>query len=403
MNSFWLLLLLPLAAGAGWLAAVRTLMPDTDDDDDFDEQQARLSKHYLQGLSYLLNEESDKAIDVFIKMVEVDSDTVETHLALGNLFRKRGEIERATRIHQNLIARPNLATTYRIQALFALANDYFSAGLLDRAEKLFLELIEQGEYQHKSLLNLLDIYEQEKEWEKAIGIAQKIKSDQSIAIAHYYCELAEEQGKHQHFSQAAMYLRKAFTYDHACVRASLLLAKVEMELGRYKQAIRSLKRIRTQNVAFFSEAILPLSAAYQALGKGKEMFLYFRNVLEAFPNIPIAILLSERIRQWRGDKVAADFVASYVRKHPSIVGLHHLVKMYLPITENEKAKNDLRILSALTEKLIAKTPLYQCSSCGFSGKTLHWQCPGCKKWSVTKPTCALEEERVDNDLLSRKF
>ncbi|HCU05218.1 MAG TPA: lipopolysaccharide assembly protein LapB, partial [Coxiellaceae bacterium] len=159
MNSLWLLLLLPLAAGAGWLAAVRNLMPDTDDDDDdFSEQQARVSKRYLQGLSYLLNEESDKAIDVFIKMVEVDSDTVETHLALGNLFRKRGEIERATRIHQNLIARPHLEKTYRVQALFALANDYFSAGLLDRAEKLFLTLIEEGEYQHKSLLNLLDIY-----------------------------------------------------------------------------------------------------------------------------------------------------------------------------------------------------------------------------------------------------
>jgi len=394
MNSLWLLLLLPLAAGAGWLAAVRNLMPDTDDDDDdFSEQQARVSKRYLQGLSYLLNEESDKAIDVFIKMVEVDSDTVETHLALGNLFRKRGEIERATRIHQNLIARPHLEKTYRVQALFALANDYFSAGLLDRAEKLFLTLIEEGEYQHKSLLNLLDIYEQEKEWEKAIQVAQKIKPDKSIAIAHYYCELADEQFKRRHFSRAAMYLRKAFAQDSRCVRASLLLAKLEMELKRYKQAIRSLKRIRTQNVAFFSEAILPLSVAYQALGKGKDMFLYFKNVLEEFPNIPIATLLSERIRQWRGDKVATDFVADYVRKHPSIVGLHHLLKMYLPITENEKAKNDLRILSALMEKLIAKTPLYQCSFCGFSGKTLHWQCPGCKEWSVIKPTCALEEER----------
>jgi lipopolysaccharide biosynthesis regulator YciM len=190
------------------------------------------------------------------------------------------------------------------------------------------------------------------------------------------------------------YLKKALSTDRNCARASLILAKIETELGHYKQAIRSLKQIYTQDPDFFSEAILPLAHAYRALGNEKAMAVYFKGVLKKFPKMPIAILLSERIRQWRGDKVAADFVADYVRQHPSIVGLHHLVKMYLPLTEEGKAKNDLRILCALTEKLISKAPLYQCSHCGFSGKTLHWQCPSCKRWSSTKPTYALQEEQL---------
>lgn len=387
MSPFWLLLL-PIAAGAGWLTATKhTFLSE-----DTDKPAAFLPQDYLKGLNYLLNEEPDKALDVFIKMVEVDSETIETHLALGNLFRRRGEVERATRIHQNLIARPHLSKPYRMQALFALSNDYFSAGMLDRAERLFLELVEQGAYVNKSLDRLLDIYQQEKAWKSAIEIAQKMRTDMRIPMAHYYCELAEEAIKNEQITEAVRCLKKALSMDRNCVRSSLILAGIEMKLGHYKQAIRSLKQIYFQNPDFFSEAILPLAEAYRELGKEKEMAIYLRSVLERFPKMPIAILLSERIRQWKGDKVAADFVGDYVRKHPSIVGLHHLVKMYLPITEEEKAKKDLRILFSLTEKLIAKAPLYQCVYCGFSCKTLHWQCPGCKHWGSTKPTYALQEE-----------
>lgn len=386
MSPFWLLLL-PVAAGAGWLASLKHHAAQDDD-----KRQSLLPQDYLKGLNYLLNEEPDKALDVFIKMVEVDSETIETHFALGNLFRRRGEVERATRIHQNLIARPNLSKTYRMQALFALANDYLNAGMLDRSERLFLELVEEGAYTEKSLLRLIEIYHQEKAWEEAIEIAHKMRCDMRVPLAHYHCELAEEAIKKKDTEEAIRCLKKALAMDRNCVRASLILAGIEMELGHYKQAIRTLKQIYTQNPDFFSEAVLPLAEAYRALGNEKAMAVYLKNVLEKFPKMPIAIMLSERIRQWRGDKIAADFVADYVRKHPSIVGLHHLVKMYLPITEEGKAKNDLRILHALTEKLIAKAPLYQCASCGFSGKTLHWQCPGCKRWSTIKPTYALQEE-----------
>jgi len=386
ISNFWLLLL-PVAAWTGWVSASGKHRLKRDK-----RKKANLPKDYLVGLNFLLNEEPDKALDVFIKMLEVDSETIETHLALGNLFRRRGEVDRATRIHQNLIARPNLEKTYRVQALSALARDYLSAGVLDRAERLFLELIDLGEYVETSRNALLDIYQQEKEWEKAIEVAQKIGlKKMKYSIAHYYCELATVEVKKGHIVQACRLFKRALSIDKGCVRASLLFAQVEMRLKHYKHAIPHLKQVRDQDPDFFSEAILPLVQAHRALAKEEELVEYLKSVLKEFPKIPIVVMLSEQIRQWRGDKVAANFVAEYVRRHPSIAGLHRLVELHLSLTEGN-AKKDLLILHKLTEKLLAEQPAYQCAHCGFAGKTLHWLCPGCKQWGTIKPTHALEED-----------
>lgn len=385
ISNFWILLL-PMAAWSGWMAASGKQIIKRDR-----HKKPNLPRDYLLGLNFLLNEEPDKALDFFIKMLEVDSETIETHLALGNLFRRRGEVDRATRIHQNLIARPNLDKVYRVQALLALARDYLSAGVLDRAERLFLELIDLGEYVETSRDCLLDIYQQEKEWQKAIDIAQKIGyKKMKISIAHYYCELAAVAVKKGHVVLACRYLKRALAVDKKCVRANLLFAQIEMHLKHYKHAIKHLKQVRDQNPDFFSEAIFPLVQAYRALSKETELVEYLKNVLKEFPKIPIVVMLSEQIRQWRGDKIAAGFVAEYVRRHPSIAGLHRLVELHLSLTEG-KAKKDLLILHGLTEKLLAEQPAYQCANCGFAGKTLHWLCPGCKKWGTIKPTHALEE------------
>src|SRR5713101_7419737 len=188
-NTYDLLwLLLPLAAGSGWLVAR------------FDQKRhaaARdLPSAYFKGLNFLLNEQPDKAIEIFIQVLEVNSETVETHLALGNLFRRRGEVERAIRIHQNLIARPTLDREQRTYALLELAQDYFKAGLFDRAENLFLELAEIRAHSEQALRLLLSIYQQEKEWDKAIQTGRRLarvagKSMDGV-IAQYYCEQAEQ-------------------------------------------------------------------------------------------------------------------------------------------------------------------------------------------------------------------
>ena len=378
LQDLWLLLL-PVAAASGWLAAAHY----------YKQRKSTFPQNYLVGLNFLLNEEPDKAIDVFIKMLEVDSDTVETHLALGNLFRRRGEVDRAIRIHQNLTARPNLPKIHRIEALTALALDYLNAGVLDRAEKLFLQLARLSDHPEISYHHLLSIYQQEKEWQKAIEIAKKMGryTDENISliIAQYYCELAEIQAKEKKGARALKLLKKALSVDKNCARASLLLAKIYTREKKYSRAIRYLKQIQHQDLNLFTEAIFPLAEAYRTLGKEETFIEYCKELLKLYPQIPIAIVLSEEIQKWYGDKVASDFVANYVREYPSVRGIYCLIKLQLPLAEGT-VKEDLHLLKKLIEGLLAKRPLYQCSHCGYGGNTLYWQCPSCQKWSTVKPT-----------------
>lgn len=386
ISMVWLLILFAAIVSA-WYLGFRTR------EDHLASQKFSLPRDYLLGLNFLLNEEPDKAVDVFIKMLEVDSDTVETHLAVGKLFRRRGEVDRAIRIHQNLIARPQLAKNYRDQSLFELGQDYYSAGVLDRAERIFLEVVEIKQYSVSALRALLEIYQQEKAWESAIQTANKLQSETKKntqpLVAHYYCELAEvahNKGLHE---KAYQLMQQALEADAKCVRASLLLAKSEMQNNDYKSALRNLKRIRTQNPDYLSESIDAMASCYEALNEEKKLVSYLLQLLEEYPHVPVVLILSERIRKWKGDKVAANFVADYVRRYPTLGGLHLFINLYLSSTEG-RAREDLLILQGLTKKLLADKPDYQCTSCGFSGKFLYWQCPGCKQWSSVKPVYSLE-------------
>ena len=266
-----LFLLLPVAAICGWYAGRRVSR----------KQSPRLPytihRDYFKGLNYLINEQPDKAVDVFIKLLEVDSDTVETHLALGSLFRRRGEVDRAIRIHQNLIARPQLAKQHRLHALSELGQDYLRAGVLDRAERLFLELVELGEGNQSSLRFLLRIYQQEKDWHKAIEIAHKLQTPSEpmhSIIAQYYCELAEQMIKKGRVDQILNYLKRAQAIDHSCVRASLIRARLEYDTQRYKESIRCYKRVIDQDPDYISEIVAPLSECYQELAEEEKLVTY---------------------------------------------------------------------------------------------------------------------------------
>src|SRR3989339_724508 len=222
-----IILTIVLAALIGWYVGRRGY-----DQHSVSRISERLRRDYFLGLNHLINEQPDKALDVFIKLLEVDSETVETHLALGSLFRRRGEVDRAIRVHQNLIARPQLDKKYRVQALSELGQDYLKAGILGRAERLFSELAEVDGSDISSLKYLLHIYQQEKDWEKAIEVAKKLESmnQESMysAVAQYYCELAEQLYKHAKISQAQQHLKRASAIDPKCVRASLLSGQIEM-------------------------------------------------------------------------------------------------------------------------------------------------------------------------------
>lgn len=358
-------------------------------------RKINIPRDYLIGLNFLLNEETDKAVDIFIKMLEVDSDTVETHLAVGKLFRRRGEVDRAIRIHQNLIARPQLEKVIREQSLYELGQDYLSAGMLDRAEKIFLDLVNIKSHSAKALKTLIDIYQQAKDWNNAIQMASKYDSltrqNMQPTIAQYYCELADAEYSKKQYDNAAEYLDKAIAADKSCARASLTQAKIRMDQGDYKNALRFLKKIRIQNPHFLSEAIELLALCYEKLGEEEKLVMYLKQLLDEHPRVPVALILAERIRKRKGDKVAAGFVADYVRRYPSLRGLYIFINIYISNAEG-RAREDLQILQNLMKNLLANKPEYQCHSCGFSGKFLHWHCPGCKQWSTIMPVHSVEEE-----------
>jgi len=377
-----LALLLPVAAASGWFMATRSMrrrsMP----------KRADLSSDYFKGLNFLLNEQPDKAIEVFIQMLEVDSETVETHLALGNLFRRRGEVDRAIRIHQNIIARPTLNREQRSLALYELGQDYMKAGLLDRAENLFLELIELGEYKAEALTQLLEIYEQEKEWDKAIGIARQYEFSTGVrtvaVVAHYYCECAEKAiQKHDHRTAQQM-IKKALTNDKQCVRASLLQGQLDVSSNDCKAAIRAYRKVEKQDSDYLPEIIAPLEHCYRATNNLLEYKKYLMELLQHFGGVTIMLAVAALLKEQQDDYAAVIFIIGELRKRPSVRGLERLVDYHLHTTEGS-ARDNMTILRDLIKKLLTIKSNYKCQSCGFEAKTLHWHCPSCKHWNTVKP------------------
>lgn len=382
VDPFWLLLLLPLAAASGWWAA-RWEQKRHPGKPEYD-----LPSAYFKGLNYLLNEQPDKAIEVFVKALEVDSETVETHLAVGNLFRRRGEVERATRIHQNLIARPDLEKNQRSQALFELGQDYLKAGLFDRAESLFLELAEVHQHSEQALRNLVHIYQQEKEWENAISVSRKLARATGIrlddVIAQYYCELAEQAEAGHDYKLAEAMIKQALSAARNCVRATLFFGRMQASQGDHRGAIRTWRRIEEQDPQYLGEVAPWIAESYQAVNDEKGLYDFLKGALDRHDSITLMAALLDVIERREGSKAAQRFLVGWLRRHPTVHGLHRLIEFKLA-EANEAARGDLELLSGMIGRLLERQQGYTCQRCGFRGKALHWQCPGCKGWDTIKP------------------
>ncbi len=383
-----LFFLLPVAFLSGWWMGRRNRRQPEKGSEAF-------SSGYFKGLNYLLNEQQDKAIDVFVQMLEVDSETVETHLALGNLFRRRGEVDRAIRIHQNLIARPTLSKDQRARALLELGQDYLRAGMLGRAEALFLELVDQGLYQQEALERLLDIYQQEKEWGKAIDAARRIERTtgqrRGVLIAHFYCEQAAQWQHKGDMKPALKCLKQALAADRNAVRASLLKAEIEQQMGRHKLAIKTLSQVEQQDADFIPEAVPLLLRSYEALGQSHKGEHYLRHLLRKHGGITPLLAVADLVRQAQGEQAAAELVIRYLRKRPSVRGLDKLIELQLHSGQGELQEN-LLILKELADKLLQEKTPYRCRNCGFGSKALCWQCPGCKQWNSIRPVQGVSGE-----------
>lgn len=359
------------------------------------EQQVGLSRKYFTGLNYLLNEESDKAIDTFVSMLEVDSETVETHLALGNLFRKRGEVDRAIRIHQNLIARPSLSSYHQKISLMELGYDYMGAGLLERAENIFKELTFSKAHKQASLKQLLLIYQQTKDWKKAISVSEKIQSDFSSKfnheIAHFYCELAEQKLQVKAHKEAVTFVKKALSIDPNNARATLLSGEIYFSLGRNKQAIRTYKNLIKQDIELLPEALEKILLSFKQLRDQKGLIDFLTFAIAQGAGTSTILLYANELQLTQGDKITAEYLVEVMNDHPSVKGLLKLIDLHLEHA-SESAQSSLIMLKSVVTKLLENKPIYHCNNCGFDTKTLFWQCPTCRSWGSVKPIQGIEGE-----------
>lgn len=376
-----LFLLLPVAAMSGWYLASRK---------DARRQRRASTKippEYLKGLNFVLNEQQDKAIELFIKMLEVDSDTVETHLALGNLFRRRGEVDRAIRIHQNLIARPTLDNEQRSLALLELGTDYLRSGLLDRAESLFQELVDSNQYTEQALRELVDIYQQEKEWHNAIKVARRLEAvsgeRMGSEVAHFNCELAEQELGNGGEKEARNYIKRALNIDPKCIRASILEARLDEQQGKYKGAIRAFKRVVKQDYEFLPEIIEPMSRCYRENDRQREFMDYLSEQVSAGAGITAVLYLTGLIEELQGTDAAVSFISSELKKRPTVRGVDKLID-YLSARSNGELSTNLESVKSVITRLQELNSTYKCRQCGFDAIRLHWLCPSCKCWNTIK-------------------
>ncbi len=376
--TYLLWLLLPVAAASGWWTARRVYCSRSGKD-------SRTTPAYFRGLNYLLNEEPDKAIDVFVQLLEVDSETVETHLALGSLFRRRGEVERAIRIHQNLIARPGLDEENRANALLELGKDYMRAGLYDRAENLFRELEENGHHVRKALENLLVIYQQEKDWESCLEVSEAlqplVKEPLGQSRAHYYCELAEQAMARNDRKAAVELLEQAVVADPQSIRPRHLQARMAREAGDCQAAIALLHRIADSHPHYISEILDDLRRCHAVRGDLTGLRRNLENFLKERFDVDVMLALADLIEQQDGERAAMRFLTARLESRPAIRGLLRLMELNATLPDATAG----RILVGLKDhlaRLMAERSAYQCTHCGYSASSLYWQCPSCRHWST---------------------
>lgn len=384
-----LFLLLPLAALSGWFLGKKQSFRRK-------SVAVNLAADYYDGLNYLLNEQIEKAMESFSRMLNVNANNVEANLMLGHLFRRKGEVDKAIRIHQDLLAKPSLTAKQRCQSLLALGQDYLCAGVYDRAESLFQELSDvYQDISEKSLQFLISIYEIEKDWDKAIDVAKQLQSKtmeyMGLQIAQYYCEKAVLAKQRGDLALALKCIKQALQADRGCVRASILQGDIEVSAGRYEAALKAYKRVAQQDRTFLPEVIERIVKCYEKINAGVALDYYLQQLLLDHPSVTLILSYANRLQQQQKTQEALQFMTQYLRQHPSIMGLNHLVALHL-LQSSESEQQGLLNLQALIGKLLVNKPVYQCQSCGFSAKSMHWHCPGCKQWGIVKPIAGLELE-----------
>ncbi|MFT9635946.1 lipopolysaccharide assembly protein LapB [Alcaligenes phenolicus] len=403
----WWLVFVPILFALGWVAArvdFRQMMSET----------RTLPDSYFKGLNFLLNEEPDRAIDAFVEVAKLDPETTELHFALGSLFRRRGEMERAIRVHQSLLSRADLPVADRENAQFQIAQDFLKAGMLDRAEAAF-EAVRETRFAIPAMRALIRIYESEHDWPRAIEAVRRLRAlvDEPVPqLVHYQCEQAEGalQGKQPDFERAAKALDEA---DNAIrklgtgqgmyasqARVAGLRARVARMQGQSEQERAYLVSILSSAPEYVGLYATELLDSYRKLGRGEEGVAMLRSHYQQHPSLDIFNVLFRVLREQEGHLQAWAFARDALRAHPSLLGLDKMLEVELQDQGQGKestggaeavgvdqiiAGADLSLLRSLIHRHTQRLDRYSCSSCGFEARHFYWQCPGCNSWETYAP------------------
>lgn len=388
MDPLWLLVLLPLASLSGYALGRRGSARSSG------QRMDRLSTTYFRGLNLLLNEQTDKALEIFVEIAQVDSDTFEVQLALGSLFRRRGEVDRAIRLHENLYSRPLLSVEQRLQALTELGEDFMRAGLLDRAESLYRQMLDVEPRAEIPIRKLIEIFEQEHEWHKAIAMAERLPGHAEsplVRIAHYHCELAERALQGSAYDELEDRLRSARAADPRSPRPAIIEAHAAMARSQPLQAVAALQDAGAADPNFIPELLPQLMTCIDDADAGVTARAVLQRWVEQDRGVSAMLAEGELLRRTAGVEAERQFLAERLRLRPSVRVLKRLLEMDLPERELD-ASPTLSLSVQVIRGYLDRKPTYRCVHCGFSGRTLHWQCPGCKTWGTTKPVHAAAGE-----------
>ena len=382
--EFWWLLALPLFFSLGWLAArvdLKQLLAES----------TALPAAYFKGLNFLITNQHDKAIEAFSEAVQANTDSLELHFALGSLFRKRGEVDRAIHLHLSLLDKKDLEPQQKLAVTAELAQDYLKAGLLDRAEELF-ESLDDDRYRQPALRALLEIYVREREWERAIKAATELERLSGVPfrveVAHYYCEMAVKSKLANDLHTARFELEQALNANKNCVRANVLLGDMEAEADAHKEAISTWRRIEFQQPEYLGLIAPKLLNSYRALNQTADGLALLQTYLQNYKLASLINVLYEATLAEKGPESAAVLARTELIKMPSLSVLDQLLqartialKQHSNSAENTTF-NDIQLMQQTVRHAIGNKTAYHCVQCGFKAKYHHWQCPACNAWEA---------------------
>ena len=390
-----LFLLLPIAAAYGWYMGHRSAKKDQEDISN------KLSRDYVAGVNFLLANQTEKAVDLFLDMLqkqenenEIDSNSqFEAELTLGNLFRSRGEVDRALRIHQALDSSPHYTFEQKLLAKQQLARDFMAVGFFDRAEHLYILMVDEPEFAEGALQQLALIYQKTKEWKKAINVAEKLAkispNSHQIELAHYYCEYVKNLPDESK-EDPKQILLQALAVSPTCVRASMMLAELSIKQKDYQSAVHFLENVLMQNPDYIGEVLHRLKFCYQQLNQWDNFELFLIKASREKNNSAVALMLADLIEEKDGRAAAQLKLYQQLQQNPATPIFHRFIQYQIDDAEKGRGKDSLILLHKMVGERIKQTFGYRCSNCGYQTHKLIWCCPSCRQWETIKPVSSIE-------------